>query len=247
MGGFPAGAQAIAQAVDAEQLSPSDGSRMLGLCSQAGPAFLFGILPALFRDARIPAMLFLIHLESALLAAALLRREPESRCTAAKISASLPRAVAQAARSMVLICGWILLASVLTGLIEKWNFSLLPPTLRLILSGLTELSTGCMGLAAVSCESLRMLLCCGFLCFGGVSVLLQLHSVCPGLSMKPCIAHKCLQALLGLLLCAGWVRFGMGFLPIPALALCFYKKVWHFPVRCGIIPVKREESDHVVS
>ena len=48
LGGYPTGAQAVAQAYESGSISKETASRMLGFCNNAGPAFIFGILSTIF-------------------------------------------------------------------------------------------------------------------------------------------------------------------------------------------------------
>lgn len=66
LGGYPVGAQCVSQAYRAGQLSHRDARRMLGFCNNCGPAFLFGMAAALFREWWAPWSLWGIHIFSAL-------------------------------------------------------------------------------------------------------------------------------------------------------------------------------------
>ena len=250
VGGFPLGAQCIAQAVRSGGLSRKAGERMLGFCSNCGISFLFGILPALFVSIRAPILCFLVQLESAFLIAVLWpggdRGKSPFRSTACSLAQSVPKAIG----SMALVCGWILLAAVLRGFLEQWLFPFLPPTVCLLTSGFLELTGGCLGLSALPSQELRFLLCCGFVCFGGVTVLLQIRAVgaAADLSIGVCVAQKLTQALVGMLLALGILRFGAVFLLLPVFFLPAVKKHWLFPAPWGIIKERRREgAQNVIS
>lgn len=249
VGGFPLGAQCITRAVETGQLSRQDGERMLGFCDNCGAAFLFGILPALFGNPLIPLLCFLIQLEGAVLVAAIWpgTRHASGRFTPQPVS--LSASVQRSIRSMATVCAWITLCCVGTGFLQKWLFPFLTPYLRILCTGLLELTAGCLSLERIADESIRLLFCCGFVCFGGISVLLQIHGIAAGqqLSMSQCIRQKLLQAFFGVCLAAGVVTFGWFFLLIPIPVCCFFKKEWNYLQSCGIIPSKREVSDHAVS
>jgi hypothetical protein len=53
IGGYPVGAQAVAQAWKAGSISEKAAKRMLGFCNNCGPSFLFGIAAVLFRSVSI--------------------------------------------------------------------------------------------------------------------------------------------------------------------------------------------------
>ena len=74
------------------------------------------------------------------------------------------------------------------------------------------------------------LLCAVFVCFGGLSVLLQIGGVAPGLSMKQCMIQKMLHGLLGFAAARAYLCFGpMFLLLIPGLL--FLKMTVEIPGR----------------
>lgn len=204
-GGFPVGAAAISQAVENGSLSKNDGERMLGLCSFCGPAFLFGVLPQFLPMADVLA-LFVLQLETSLLLAVLWPGRSDGALFPAADAVSVPAAVRRAVDSMLSVCAWVVLAGVTAGFLRRWLFPLLPDPLGTILTGLLELTMGVFSLG----KEHRFLLTALFVCFGGVSVLLQIGGLASsaGLSMKQCVVQKTLHALLGALAAAGYVRLG---------------------------------------
>lgn len=204
-GGFPVGAAAIGQAVRAGTLPKSDGQRMLGLCSLCGPAFLFGVLPQFLPMDQVLA-LFLLQLETSLLLGAFWPGPSHGALSPAADSLSLPEAVRRAVDSMLSVCAWVVLAGVTAGFLRRWLFPFLPARAGVLLTGLLELTTGIFALPVEN----RFLLTALFVCFGGVSVLLQIGGLAAasGLSMKACVAQKALHGLLGL--AAAWLYLHMG-------------------------------------
>lgn len=217
VGGFPMGAQCISQACEQGSLSRENAARMLGFCNNCGPAFLFGILGNLFSDSSAPLALLIIQLECACLIAMLWPGTSGDAGQMAKGTISLVQAVNQAVRSMVSVCAWIILAGVLLGFLERWLFPILPGLASVLLTGVMELTNGCMALKNISDEGLRFRLCCGFVCFGGISVLLQIQGLTApkGIPMRTCICQKLWQGVLGLLLGGMYVRFGWAVLLLP--------------------------------
>ena len=66
IGGYPVGAQLVSQSYDQHQLSRRTGKILLGYCSNAGPAFIFGMAGSLFTSKSITFLLWGIHVISAL-------------------------------------------------------------------------------------------------------------------------------------------------------------------------------------
>lgn len=208
-GGFPLGAAAISQAVAGGTLSKNDGDRMLGLCSLCGPSFLFGVLPRLLPMGQVLA-LFVLQMETSLLLSAIWPGKARSCLVTSGNTVSLPEAVRRAVDSMLSVCAWVVLAGITAGFLRRWLFPFLPDSHGLLLTGLLELTTGIFALP----ESGRFLFCALFLCFGGVSVLLQIGALASqaGLSMGTCILQKALHGFLGWLLAWLYLHLGTGVL-----------------------------------
>ncbi len=219
-GGFPLGAACIAQGVEAGGLRPGDAGRMLGLCSFCGPGFLFGVIGARFSVAWALALL-LIQLETAVVLGVLWPGPSKAQYCFSGQAPSLPEAVLRSVQSMLSVCAWVVLAGTAAGLLEKRLFPLLPDAAGTLLTGLVELTNGVFSLDGLP-ESRQFVLCSLFVCFGGISVLLQIAGLASqaGIGMKQCIAQKALQGLLGAALALGCIRFGgMVLAAVPILLL----------------------------
>lgn len=216
-GGFPMGAQCIVQAMENHSLSPKDAQRMLGFCNNCGPAFIFGILGSLFQNSLIPLALLLIQAESAIMVAAIWPGKPDGRAQITHHPVSVSQAVTRAVRSMVSICAWVILAKVILGFVERWLFPFFPVHVQIFLAGILELTGGCLALYKITSQSQQLLLCCIFICFGGICVLLQIHGITAqsGLAMGTCVRQKLTQALIGAAL--GCIYLSWGF---AGLLLC---------------------------
>lgn len=216
VGGFPMGACCIAQAVESDALSEQDGDRMLGFCNNCGPAFLFGVLGGILADAQLVTALFVIQLESAALIGILWPGRSHRTFRGHSDPASLPRAVRRGITSMANVCAWVILANVLADFLGRWLFPLLPEVIALLLTGLLELTTGCMALRDISGE-MAFLLACVFVCFGGLCVHLQIHGFADWGSGQ-CFRQKAAQACIGLGLGVMYLQFGWVAMLVPAAA-----------------------------
>lgn len=207
-GGFPLGAVCIAQAAADGDLEKPAAERMLGLCSLCGPAFLFGILPRVMGMEYVLA-LFLIQLETAIVLAAFWPYPAEGAYKPAIKAVSLPTAVQRAISSMISVCGWVILAGVAAGFLRRWLFPILPEGASLLLTGLLELSNGIFSLPGVE-PALTFFLSTIFVCFGGISVLLQIGGAAGSaeLGMGQCIAQKVVHGLLGAVFAAAYLHWG---------------------------------------
>ncbi len=201
LGGYPTGAQSIAQAQRAGQLSQSDARRMMAFCCNAGPSFLFGIGARLFTRGWICWALWGIHLLSAFLVGLMTPGNGTKGMVGKPISVSLPAALKSAVEVMGLVCGWVVLFKVLLTFAQRWFLWLLPLPGQVIFSGLLELSNGCCSMLELENTGLKMLLCSGFLSFGGLCVALQTRSVTVGVDTSLYLPGKAAQAALSMLLC----------------------------------------------
>lgn len=204
LGGYPIGAQCIAQRFQNKQLSKEQAQRMLAFCCNAGPAFLFGIGATLFTGKWICWLLWAIHLFSAFLVSLLIPKGENTSCvTAVSKPLSIAQALQSAVRSMGLICGWIVFFRTIIHFCNRWFLFLIPSNCQLLFTGLLELTNGCCDLVDISSLGLRMQLFSLFLGFGGLCVLLQTSSVLygTGLSITSYFFGKLGQSSLSFLLC----------------------------------------------
>lgn len=203
LGGYPTGAQAVYQAWNKGQLSKEEATRMLAFCSNAGPAFLFGILGTKFTHAWILWLLWGIHILSAIAVAVILPGKSLSKRNLTPASpATVPQSLKTAVVTMGYICGWIILMRVILGFLDRWALWLLPTEVRIGFYGFIELTNGCCDADAVSTQGLRFILCSAMLAFGGICVAMQTASVTGALGIKQYLNGKTLQTIISFLLSA---------------------------------------------
>lgn len=232
LGGYPIGAQCIAQACQSGRLDVENGKRMLGFCTNCGPSFLFGIVAAAFSDPAAPFVICFINLMSAMLVGCLLPTIHQAGDAAPSLPpVSLPQAVRQGTRSMVSVCAWIILGKVVLGFLEKWALMALPSPVRLLIGGLLELTNGCLRLSECGGERLRFVFACVFVSFGGISVAMQAAAICAdaGLDSGSYLPQKTLQGALSALLALAYLYFPGAFLPLCLIMLLLCKKTVEIP------------------
>lgn len=227
MGGYPVGAQTVAIAYESGSISKEQGERLLSFCNNAGPAFVFGILGGLFGSFRIALTLYVIHILSALFVGIITK--PHKNSTLSQDSPALPDSVhsgtvlSQSIRSMSIICGYIILFQVAIAFADKYAGDHIPLPVRVGLTGLLELSSGCIQLRSLESMGLQYCLASGFLAFGGLCVGMQTRAVlgASGLSARCYIFGKLLQSVFAVLLTWAVMVFLPGLLPrhMPALYL----------------------------
>jgi hypothetical protein len=212
LGGYPLGAACIARAAERGDLRAEDAERITGLCSLCGPGFLFGVVGTLLSPGAA-AVLFALQLEAALLTAALWPGAAGIQSPARTEAVSLSDALNKAVRSILTVCGWVTLAAVAAGFLRRWVFPFLPEGIAVVLTGLMELTNGILAAGNLGKDA-RFLLCALFASFGGISVLLQIRGVSPGIRMGQCIGQKTAHAVITTALAFLYLHTG-----IPALFL----------------------------
>ena len=200
IGGYPVGAQLIADNYANKRLNRWSSQILLGYCSNAGPAFIFGVTSTLFSSRWIPFTLWGIHIFSALITGLLLPRPDQAEMKRPETgSVTLVVAMKKSITICASVCGWVIVFKIITAYIKCWLGTLLSGTAFVILSGLLELSNGCILLSGVSNEALRFILCAIFLSFGGICVLLQTASVTEPLGLGLYIPGKIIQTAVSFL------------------------------------------------
>ena len=202
LGGYPLGATAIGSAYNAGRISRQDASRMLSFCNNCGPAFIFGIGSVLFTNKLTIWALWLIHILSACITAAILPYKSKNIAIPSKTnSQNISETVSAAIRAMAIICGWIILFKIIVNFCQKWFLWLIPPEWQTVVCGLLELTNGFIALLSIQDENVRFILSSVFLSFGGVCVCMQTASQIGKLSLRSYILGKCIQASISILLC----------------------------------------------
>lgn len=128
-GGYPLGASYLAELEEQGALEPEEAGRLLGFCNNSGPAFLVGAVGAgVFHSTRVGLLLYAAHALAAILAGILLRRDepaPARRLPGSGSPLPFSRALPEAVRAAVLaalnVCGFVVVFSVFTGLLDAWG------------------------------------------------------------------------------------------------------------------------------
>ncbi len=199
IGGYPVGAASISQGYKTGILCKKDSERMLAFCNNAGPAFIFGLLSPILGNIGLCWALWIIHISSAILVGILI---PGGSKETATVHSAQPLGVTQAMqigiRNMATVCGWVVLFRVILGFMQHWFLWLLSPAFLAVITGILELSNGCLSLVHIASAPLRFLLAAGFLSFGGICVAMQAASVVGELSLRKYYIGKLLQTILSI-------------------------------------------------
>ena len=224
LGGYPVGAVTVARYYRSGILSREDSNRLLPICNNPGPSFLFGIGMHLFADVKYCWLAWGIILVSSvylgICSPGVIRvyRAGESP------KLSIQELLAQGIRTMAMICGWVVLFRIWIAILDRWILWLFPTWMRISIYGFMELANGCNELAGVGNIGYRLLFFTEFLSFGGLCVTLQTMSAAQGLDTRSYLMGKAVQSAFTLLLATA-VQFLLPvqerFFPsIPWIAIC---------------------------
>ena len=212
LGGYPLGAQILADQVRAGTIPKQDAVRLSAFCSNAGPGFILGaVAPAVLGSTVLGAVLLLIHVLSALITGILMRgpRTPSTqnrklRRKSLPFSSAFPEALSASASAMVRVTGAVVFFSVLNRLLPA-AASDLPAWTGSLIRGVLELSGGIFGLQSTS-SALAFPICALLLGWGGLCVHLQTAQLflSAGIPMRRYLFGKLLQASISFFLAAGF-------------------------------------------
>ena len=195
-GGYPVGAQCVASAYSQGTITKKDAQRLLGFCNNAGPSFIFGMVGGILKDIRLCWLLWAGQILSSILIGMLLPDKSTERCRLQSVNRiTLTEGFEKSLRICSKVAGWVVLFRSIISVAEKWSLNDLPAFWNAAVSGVLELSNGCVRLQYISDSFSRFLLCGAFLSFGGFCVHLQTKSVVGPLSMRYYLTGKILQTL----------------------------------------------------
>lgn len=211
LGGYPVGAKTVADLYKRDCVDKLCAERMLSFCSNAGPAFLFGMVAMQFPKRICAWCIWGIQLVSAWFCSRVFPIvESKHEPVAFRREHNAPMEAAILA--MAQICGWVILFRIVIELLNVTNLKTVSPVFYVILSGIIDLSNGCTMLQQISSDELRFIAVNGLLSFGSLCVLLQTISVCQPLRIRYYMIGKIMQAVLSSGL--AWLCWNMRWFPI---------------------------------
>lgn len=175
IGGYPVGAKMLAQKVRRGQLDPRTAERLLCFCVNCSPAFLIaGVGIPYFHSVEVGCVLWGSQAAAVVVTGLLVRcfwgcgdSDSEEEAPEGKVDylQGFVSAVTEAGKSILVICGFVLVFSVIVGVVkqlpggETW-------------AGLLEVTVGCAGLAGRRGME-KLILAVVYTSFGGVCVWMQ--------------------------------------------------------------------------
>ena len=201
IGGYPVGAQCIYQAYECKQIRKEEAERMLGFCNNAGPAFIFGMASSLFNKPFMCWLLWGVHIASALMIGILLPFKQTNRTVSIQPkNITISKALTISGNTILHICGWVILFRVIISIAERWLKLICTSELIVVITGILELTNGCIAAAGIADEALRFICVSGMLAFGGCCVFMQTVAATKDLDIGQYFKGKLLQCMLSILL-----------------------------------------------
>lgn len=205
LGGYPLGAKIAAQAYAKRSISKQQAEQLLAFCSNAGPAYIFGICGCLFTSPKYAWWLWGTQILSSMMVATLFSKNIGTEVKITDRQTSLSEAMHTGLKAMATVSGWIMLFRVLSAFLDKWVLFSAPPLIRSILNSFLELTNGIISMQNIPDEGTRFVVAAGALSFGGYCVVLQTRSLTADLSIKHYVIGKSIQTIFSVLI-AGFIR-----------------------------------------
>lgn len=202
-GGYPLGASYIAELCVCGRIDRDEGQRLLAFCNNSGPAFIIGAVGVgAFGSASVGLILYGVHILSAVLTGMIFSGERNGNAGSvavtneADLDSAFPDSVKNAVTAVLNVCGFVVIFSVLTGLMDSaGHFSRLCLVLgsitglgadfiRALLTGLLELGGGAGALRYLPLTPASLSLSAFLLGFGSFSVHCQTAAVISRAKLK---------------------------------------------------------------
>jgi sporulation integral membrane protein YlbJ len=203
-GGYPLGASAVADMRTRGEISLDEAEDLLTFCNNSGPAFIIGAAGiGVFGSSGAGLLLYFSHIAAAVMAGALLSRRsgrdfasPPVCSGTVGLSQALPEAVRRSVTACLSVCGFIVIFSVLTGLLDAVGIlsaltgaaaarlGLELHFVRAFFTGLMELGCGIGSMEGLAATPANLALASFILGWGGISVHFQTLAVISGTDIK---------------------------------------------------------------
>ena len=211
LSGYPIGAATIVNLYETGFCTKAEGERLLAFCNNAGPLFIIGSVGVgILHSQKLGMILYLVHLTTALITGLLFRKSgqkilvtptlPPGAVAGPNLASSLVTAVSEGVNSILKVCGFVVFFSVVCAALP-WNSPLL--------HGLLEITGGIRAMVDHPFHPFLLPTISAYLALSGASILLQTAGIVlpSGLSMKPCLIGKLIQAGLSFALTFLLFRF----------------------------------------
>ncbi len=205
--GYPIGAVCAATLYKTGECTKTESERLLAFCNNSGPMFIIGSIGVgMLKNYKIGLILYIIHIMSSLICGILFKnygkinntnKLPISRseCDMGNLSYDIANALNTSVDTILKICGYVIIFAVFTAVLPDTAY-------KKYIYAFIEITGGINELIASGINSFTLPLVSAFLSLSGLSVLAQVSSVIAssGLSIKPYVMGKSLQAIISFIL-----------------------------------------------
>ncbi len=188
--GYPVGAKCVGNLYKENKISLSEAESLVAYSNNSGPLFIIGAVGVgMFSSVKIGAILYLLHILTALICAMLLKPYTYSKVYPAKSTHSkkdLTSSICDSTVSILNVCGFILFFAAVNELI--WPIvKLMPSYTKILLTSFLEITNGAKTISQSGfSKEIKIALCAMALGWSGLSVHLQVKSILSplGISLK---------------------------------------------------------------
>lgn len=225
LSGYPVGASMTAELYEAGVIDARQAKCIASFASTSGPIFMLGTVgSAIFGNVKIGAIVLAAHYLASFLNGFIYRMKKETsvevKVTAISTKVDYDNLMAKTISAStinmlyvggyIVLCGMIVDTITLTGLDDLIfaNLGAFAQPLLAVLSGLIEMTRGCMSAAACNSIPLAVALSAGIVSIGGLSVTLQNYtflSKC-GMSALSIILRKFTQSIISFFIALGLAK-----------------------------------------
>ena len=202
-GGYPLGAAYISDMHSHQIIDETEAEKLLAFCNNSGPAFIIGAVgTGAFGSPKVGVYLYLIHICAAFITGIILRGTKTTYSASSieinpqTLTAAFPESVKQAVISILNVCGFVVIFTVIAGVLDVNGYfsvisgeisSVTGATLtwsKVLLTGLLELGSGCGAMRGMDLSPANTALAAFILGWGGLSVHYQTLALFAGTKIK---------------------------------------------------------------
>lgn len=188
LSGYPVGAKCVADLYSKGYCSKKEGEKLLAFCNNSGPLFILGAVGAgMIENVSIGRYLYIIHILSAFITGIIFKFYKTETIEIAELPAvnkagftkTVLDAFSGATQSIISVCGYVILFSVVGEAMPKMGISPL-------FHGILEITGGTEKILNMPVDfNLRLALVSGVIAFSGVSVMLQVGGIIGKTNLSP--------------------------------------------------------------
>ena len=207
--GFPSGAKYTKDLVEKKLITIKEAESLLTFTHYSNPLFILGMIGTTLLNNKVLGLIILIsHITSGVLVGIILNKnnkvttnnKNEFKQTNKTFGELLTDSIFDSLNSMFLLLGIVTIFLIITTIINK--LIPLPPILKVIISGILEMTQGVkLASTLVIPELLKVILITGFISFGGLSVHMQVLGFISSqkIKYKPFLISRILHSILAIL------------------------------------------------